>query len=159
MTVKSKNLIDIDEIDRRILNILAQNSRTKLIQIAKQIGLSVDSTKKRIQKLEKNVINRYTIQVDDTKLGFNLGVHIYIKLKNITKERYDEFIKEMERNSRVIDLISMLGDYDMYIVILAKDTTEMDEMKMEIKQKFSDIINEWKEMLVTKIYKLEEYRF
>ena len=53
--------------------------------------------------------------------------------------------------------MSMLGDYDIYIVIVAKNTAEMD--KMEMKQRFSDIIADWKEVLVTEIYKLEEYRF
>ena len=81
------------------------------------------------------------------------------KLKNVTKERYDEFINEMKKNPRAIDLMSMLGDYDIYIVILAKDTAELDKIKIEIKQKFSDIIDDWKEVLVTEIYKLEEYRF
>ena len=63
----------------------------------------------------------------------------------------------MKKNSRVINLMSMLGDYDIYIVIVAKNTAEMD--KMEMKQRFSDIIADWKEVLVTEIYKLEEYRF
>ncbi len=55
--------------------------------------------------------------------------------------------------------MSMLGDYDIYLVIIAKDTEELDGIKMEIRQKFGSIIDEWKEVLVTKIYKLEEYRF
>lgn len=158
--VKPKKIRQIDEIDRRILNILAQNSRSKLLQIAKQIGLSIDSTKKRIKKLEENkIITKYTIQVNDIKLGYPIAAHIYVKLKDITKEKLDEFISYLQKEIRVIDLMSMLGDYDIYIVIISKDTLEMDEIKMEIRQKFSSLIDEWKEVLVTKIYKLEEYRF
>jgi DNA-binding Lrp family transcriptional regulator len=156
---KSEEIRHLDEIDRRILNILAENSRTKLTQMAKKVQLSIDSTKKRLEKLERDVIKKYTIQINDTKIGLNLAIHIYVKLKNVTKERYNEFIDEMKKNPRVIDLMSMLGDYDIYIVILAKNTVELDKMKIEIKQKFSDIIDDWKEVLVTEIYKLEEYRF
>lgn len=160
ISTKQKKIRDIDEIDRRILNILAQNSRSKLLHIAKQIGLSIDSTKKRIKKLEENkVITKYTIQVNDKKLGYPIAAHIYVKLKDITKEKVDEFIDYLQKEIRVIDLMSMLGDYDIYIVIIAKDTEALDEIKMEIRQKFSTIIDEWKEVLVTKIYKLEEYRF
>ena len=65
----------------------------------------------------------------------------------------------MKKNPRVIDLMAMLGDYDIYIVMLAKNTSELDKMKLEIKQKFTDLIGDWKEVLVTKLYKLEEYRF
>lgn len=88
-----------------------------------------------------------------------LGVHIYLKLKNLTKERHEQFIADMKKNSRCIDLMSVLGDYDMYIVLLAKDAPDLDRMKLEIKQKFADIIADWKEVLVTELYKLEEYRF
>lgn len=158
--VKPQKIRDIDEIDRRILNILAQNSRSKLLQIAKQIGLSIDSTKKRIKKLEENkIITKYTIQVNDIKLGYPIAAHIYVKLKDITKEKLDELINYLQKEIRVIDLMSMLGDYDIYIVIISKDTLEVDDIKMEIRQKFGSIIADWKEVLVTKIYKLEEYRF
>ena len=157
---KTEEIRQLDEVDRQILNILAQNSRSKLTKIAKEIQLSVDSTKKRIDKLEKDgVIKKYTIQINDSRVGYNFGVHVYVKLTNVTKEKYEDFIHYMKKNSRVINLMSMLGDYDIYIVIVAKNTTEMDRMKMEMKQRFSDIIADWKEVLVTEIYKLEEYRF
>ncbi len=156
----SQKIRQLDEKDRRILNILGENARAKLTVIARQVQLSIDSTKKRIEKLEKDgVIAKYTIQPNPDKYGLSLGIHIYIKLMNVTKDRYDEFISTMKKNPRIIDLMSMLGDYDVYIVLLAKDTIELDKMKIEIKQKFSDIIADWKEVLVTQIYKLEEYRF
>ena len=150
----------LDETDRRILNILSDNARTKLTVIARKVNLSIDSTKKRVQKLEDDgVITKYTIQPDVHKLGLTMGIHIYIKLRNINQERYDEFIEEMKKNSRIIDLLSMMGDYDIYLVILAKNSHDYDKIKMEIKQKYTDIIGEWKELIVANLYKLEEYKF
>ncbi len=157
---KAENLRQIDEKDIKILNILGENARTKLTVIAKQIGLSIDATKKRIQKLEKNkVIMRYTIEPDIWQLGLPLAAHVYIKLQNITKERFDELIKYLKNSVRVVDLISVLGDYDIYLVIIAKDQHELDEIKIEIRIKFKDLIADWREVLVTKVYKLEEYKF
>ena len=52
--------------------------------------------------------------------------------------------------------MSVLGDYDVYIVLLAKDPNDLEKMKLELKQKFTDLIGDWQEVLVTKIYKLEE---
>ncbi len=159
-TEKLRQVVELDEKDRRILNILSDNARAKLTYIARHVNLSIDSTKKRIEKLErKGVIVKYTIQPDPGKLGLDLGVHIYIKLRGVTQERYNELIEHMKKDVRVIDLMSMAGDYDVYIVMLAKDTLELDKMKMEVKHKFTDIIDDWKEVLVTNIYKLEEYRF
>jgi len=132
----------------------------KLTAIAKRVHLSIDSTKKRVEKLERDgVIGKYTIQPVPSRIGLPLAVHVYIKLRNVTKERHGEFISEMTKNPRVIDVMSMLGDYDMYIVILAKNTAELDKMKIETKEKFADMIGDWKEVLVTEVHKLEEYSF
>ncbi len=156
--VKSEKIRPLDAVDRKILNILSENARTKLTVIAKSVGLSVDSTKKRMERMKKNdVIHKYTIQADDPEI--RMAVHIYIKIKNMSQENYDEFINAMKKNPRCIDLMAVLGDYDIYVVLLGKDPQDLDRMKLEIKQKFNDLIGDWKEVLVTKIYKLEEYKF
>ncbi|MBI4177167.1 MAG: Lrp/AsnC family transcriptional regulator [Candidatus Aenigmarchaeota archaeon] len=151
---------ELDRTDRDILNILSQNARTKLTQISKKIGLSVDSIKKRIMKLERSgIITKYTIQVNTGIIGLPLGVHIYVKFKNFNQSRFEEFIKYLRASPRVIDLMSMAGDYDLYIVILAAGTEDIEKKKNEIRQNFSDIIGDWKEVLVTRLHKLEEYKF
>ena len=157
---KTEEIRHLDETDRRILNILSDNARTKLTEIARHINLSVDSTKKRIQKLEKDgIIDKYTILPNSYKIGIGLGIHVYLKLKDIEREKYDEMMEELKKNPRVITLKAMLGDYDVYIVLLAKDTLEMEKMRLEIRQKFGAIIGEWKEIITSRIYKLEEYKF
>lgn len=150
----------LDRIDRDILNILSKNARARLTEIAKRIGLSVDATKKRIAKLERDgIITRYTIQVNPSIYGLPLGIHIYLKFKTFDQKRFDEFIKYLAASPRVIDVMSMAGDYDLYIVLLAANTEDLDKRKNEIREKFSDLIGDWKEVLVTKIHLLEEYRF
>ena len=156
----STKIRELDETDRQILNILSKNARTKLTSVARDIRLSVDSTKKRMQKLEQEkVILKYTTQVDSEKLGLPLGVHVYVKLKDIIKEKYEALIDELNKNHRVIVLMDMLGEYDLFIVFLAKDASDMDVMKKEIRQKFGSIIGEWKEAVVSKVHQLEDFRF
>ncbi len=150
----------LDRIDRDILNMLSKNARAKLTQIARRIGLSIDATKKRILKLERDgVITRYTIQVNPRVIGLPLAIHIYLQLRNFSQKRFDEFMGYLLGNSRVIDVMSVAGDYDLYMVFLAADPDDLDKRKNEIKQKFSDIIGDWKEVIVTKVYMLEEYKF
>ncbi len=153
-------LRQLDRIDRDILNILSKNARSKLTYVAKKIGLSIDATKKRIAKLERDgVISRYTIQVNPSVIGLPLAIHIYLKLKDFNQKRLGEFIEYLTGNPRVIDVMSMAGDYDLYIVFLASDTVDLDNRKNEIRRKFSDLIGDWKEVLVTKVHMLEDYKF
>ena len=44
------------------------------------------------------------------------------------------------------------------IVALGKDARYLDEFKSEIKELFGDIITDWKEVIVGRIFKLEEYK-
>jgi Lrp/AsnC family transcriptional regulator, leucine-responsive regulatory protein len=149
-----------DDLDRAILNELTKNSRIKLTDLAKKVRLSIDSTKKRMLRLQKDgVLTKYTIQVDMAQLGLPMGVHIYLKLKDLTEQHYNELIAHLKKDPRVIDLIAMIGDYDLYVVLLAKNAAELKQRKMKIRQRFSSIIADWNEVVVAEIYKLEEYVF
>lgn len=56
-----------------------------------------------------------------------------------------------------IKLLSIIGDFDLTCVIIAKDTNELEEISMQIRQKYSEIIDDWKSVLVLKSHKLEYY--
>lgn len=157
--VKKKKTYEIDQKDREILNILVEDGRTKLTDISKKINLGIDSTKLRIEKMkEAGIIDKFTIHLNVSKIGLPFTAHIYLKLKDYNEGRVAEFKKYMISNSRVIVFMTMIGDYDTYAVIIAKDAHEMNSEKNEIRKLFSDIIGDWKEVIVAEIYKLEEYK-
>ncbi len=62
----------IDEKDLKILEILRENARTPLTDIAEKLGVSESMIRKRVKSLEnEGVIKRYTVVVDPAKLGYN----------------------------------------------------------------------------------------
>ncbi|VVB61615.1 putative HTH-type transcriptional regulator [uncultured archaeon] len=150
----------LDERDKMIVNLLNRNSRLTLKEISREVGLSIDGVKGRIDKMkETGVIEKFTIIPNPKFFGFPLVSHVYIRLQNITDEALKEFERYLRNHSRVIVLMSMVGDYDMYFVILAKDTIDLNSMKNEIRMKFRGLIADWKEVVVAKILKYEEYKF
>ena len=61
----------MDEKDRKIIEILLQNSRTPYTEIAKKMNLTEATIRKRINELEKEgIIKKFTIEVDPEKLGY-----------------------------------------------------------------------------------------
>ncbi len=158
---KNLKFLDIlDEKDRKILEILQENGREKLTIVARKVGLSIDSVNKRIKKLvKKGIIARFGIFIDPKAAGFPIVADNKIKLQNITEENYQKFISYLKAHQRVIELISVSGDFDITCVIIAKDTQELDRISLDIRQKFSGLIAEWKGILVTKVHKFEEYKF
>jgi Lrp/AsnC family leucine-responsive transcriptional regulator len=60
----------VDEIDRKILEILQDDARTPLVAIAKEVNLSGAAVAERVRKLEQTgVIRGYQAIVDHEKLG------------------------------------------------------------------------------------------
>jgi len=61
----------MDEKDRKIIELLQENSRISYTDIAKILGVTETTVRKRIAELEKRgVIKKYTIEVDPSKLGY-----------------------------------------------------------------------------------------
>ena len=66
---------ELDQIDRQILDLLIENARVPLIEIAERVGLSRVAVKNRIDALEKSgVIEQYTVVLDPEKIGRNVSV-------------------------------------------------------------------------------------
>ncbi len=62
----------IDEKDLKIIDMLRENARIPVTEIASRLDVSESTIRKRIRALEKNgVITQYTVVVDPSKLGYN----------------------------------------------------------------------------------------
>jgi len=152
--------VEIDNKDKQLLEILQVDGRKSLTELAKAIKLSIDSTHKRIKKLkEKGIVNRFGIFINPKALGYDLVTNIQIKLQNINEEELNRFIAFLKQHKNIIELITTLGDYDLTCVIIAKNTQELEEISINIRQKFRNLIADWKSVINLKVYKFEEYKF
>ncbi|MBS3174383.1 Lrp/AsnC family transcriptional regulator [Candidatus Woesearchaeota archaeon] len=152
--------MEIDNKDKQLLEILQVDGRKSLTELAKAIKLSIDSTHKRIKKLkEKGIVNRFGIFINPKALGYDLVTNIQIKLQNINEEELNRFIAFLKQHKNIIELITTLGDYDLTCVIIAKNTQELEEISINIRQKFRNLIADWKSVINLKVYKFEEYKF
>jgi len=153
-TLKSRVL---DEKDRKILMVLQGDGRTSLTVIAKKVGLSIDSVHKRMKEMKRKEVYSSGIFIDPRRIGFPLVADIKIKLRNITEKEKENFIKHLIGHPRVIELLSVMGDFDLTLVLIAENTDELDRISTEIRQKYSEMIADWKGFLVLKTHKFEYY--
>ncbi len=157
---KSKKIVKIDEKDKKIFNLLSQNSRTTLKEIARQVGMSIDGVKGRMDKmLESGAIMRLCAIPDPQQFGLPIDSQVYVKLKNITDDSFKRFLAYLKNHDRIIIVFSVIGDYDLFFVILSKSATELASLKNEIRGKFPDVIADWKETVTAEYYKYEVYKF
>ncbi len=83
--------MELDSIDQQIVAVLEKNSRTANTEIAKKVGISETTVRKRIKKLETAGIIRHLTVINPDALGYQVHVIIgiqvdYKKLKQVTKK-------------------------------------------------------------------------
>src|SRR3989338_469103 len=77
---------EIDSLDKKILNKLAQNARMGLVEIARKTKANVDIIRNRIKKMEeKKIIIQYRVAVDHKKLGYEM-FKAFIYFNNLSEK-------------------------------------------------------------------------
>lgn len=86
--------MQLDRIDRKILNELYNDSRLSMRELSKRVNLSAPSVAERVRKLEsEGVIQKYTIDINYKNAGLILDCILEITLKNGDTARLQQFIQ------------------------------------------------------------------
>lgn len=116
--------MQLEETDKKILNILLDNSRLSLRQIAKKADVSVATVMNHIKKLEKEgIIKKYTTKVDYEKIGYDVEVIIEIR---ISKGKLFEVEKKIATHPNVFAVFDITGAFDALILARFRTRRLMD---------------------------------
>ena len=117
----------IDELDRKILQIITRNARTPFKDVAEECKVSRAAVHQRVQKLiETGVILGSSYKVDPKMLGYNLCVYVGITLER--GSMYDAVCEELEKISEVVESQFTLGTFSMLIKLYARDDKHLMEL-------------------------------
>lgn len=117
----------IDNLDRRILNIVMRNARIPSKDVAIECGVSRAAIHQRIQRLvEMKVIVGSGYNVNPKKLGYNTCTYVGVKLEK--GSMYREVVKELENIPEVVECHFTTGPYSMLIKVFARDNQNLMEL-------------------------------
>ncbi|MFB0560263.1 MAG: Lrp/AsnC family transcriptional regulator [Candidatus Lokiarchaeia archaeon] len=115
----------IDDIDRKILKELLENSRQSHREIAKKIGISVGTVVARTKKMEEEgLIKGYTAVLDHEKLGYDLTVVTEI---TVSQGKLLEVDKEISKNPSTCAVYDVTGTVDAIIVAKFRNRNELSD--------------------------------
>ena len=118
----------MDDVDRKILEMLMKNSRTSYKEIAKKTKISDVAVHKRIKKLEKDTIKAFTVLISQKAMGKPITCILSIRCSISDSAAV---AGEIARLEDVTEVYTTLGEYD----IVAKIRTESIEKLREIVEK------------------------
>lgn len=110
----------IDDLDRRILQVITHSARTPFKDVAEHVGISRAAVHQRVQKMcENGVITGSCYLVNPKMLGYNLCVYVGITLEK--GSMYKAVSAELEKIPEVVESQFTLGVYSMLIKLYARD--------------------------------------
>jgi Lrp/AsnC family transcriptional regulator for asnA, asnC and gidA len=113
----------MDEIDRKILTLLQENSKISYNKLAKKLELATSTVYTRVKNLEKeHVITQYSVIIDHEKAGLKT---IAILGLNVDPLRMKEIAKKLANLNNVLLVAITTGDHDLIIQIIATDEREL----------------------------------
>ncbi len=126
----SNNLVEIDEIDRTIVEFLYEDSQISFRKIAKETNVSLDTVTRRYQKLIKHGVIQPVIQVDILKLGYQAYVFfgILVVANSIRRTVTDAVTKIPD----VVAVMETTGEADLTVIAVTRDILHTFEIGNEI---------------------------
>jgi len=117
----------IDQLDRKILQIITQNARMPFKDVAELCGVSRAAIHQRVQRLiDIDVITGSGYTVNPKMLGFQMCAYIGITLER--GSMYKQVVSELEKIPEIVESQYTLGSYTILIKLYAKN----DEHLMEL---------------------------
>lgn len=106
----------LDRVDRHILDLLQQDGRMSMTELADKVGLTVTPCIERVRRLEREkVITGYHARVSPAALGAGLLVFVEISISHKSDRSFEEFRKEILRIPQVQECHLVSGDFDYMV--------------------------------------------
>lgn len=134
MATDSNKPIEIDEIDREILDLLQQDGKITINKIAEKVSeklrlkkpKSATAIRARVQKLEEVLIKKYVALIDCQHLGYREMVMASLRINS--QQPIEQVKTEIERIDKIKNGYVVTGEYPLFI--MAKCLDHEDSMRL-----------------------------
>ena len=109
----------LDNIDRRILDVLQRDGDLAQRQVADRVGLSQNALWRRLKRLEEaGILEGTRMRIDAEKLGLDLTVFVMVRTRNHSTEWAAKFRTHVARIPQVAEMHRIGGDWDYMLRVV-----------------------------------------
>ena len=122
-------MIELDEIDRKILRILVPDATQSTSAVARKLDMSQPAIWRRIKRLQDSgVIRGRRLRLDAEKLGFDVTVFLGVKLARKGQVSLEDFERAVSAIPEVQTVEHVLGMYDYRLRVVARDLSDFERV-------------------------------
>ena len=113
---------DLDRFDWAILEVLQENGRIAVTDLARRIGLSKSPTQARLKRLERDgVITGYRAMIDPIRTGRDHVAFVEVKLSDTREAALEAFNAGVRRIAEVEECHMIAGAFDYLLKVRTSD--------------------------------------
>lgn len=122
--------MELDETDRKLLNLLQGDAKVPYAKLAKRLGISSSGIHKRVKRLmNAGVIKKFVVVVDPQAVGKKLKAFIGVSTSPGT---CGEVIAQLSRRPEVLEIHEVVGEHDLFLKLIIDDTLGLNKVLHEI---------------------------
>jgi Lrp/AsnC family transcriptional regulator, leucine-responsive regulatory protein len=122
----------LDEIDKKILDILQDDSRITNVQLSNNVGISPPAMLERVKRLEINgVIRKYVALVDAEKIGRGTFAFVSVSLAAHQLNSIDGFTKSIKKLDEVLECYHVAGEDDFILKVAVENIQIYEKFLLE----------------------------
>ena len=131
-TKGQEQLKHLDDLDRKLLRLLQDNSRMSSAELARRVNLSAPGLQKRLKKLEqKGVIDRYVTLVNREALGLDLLCFAQVTLAHHQSECMSNFCDRVQELPEVLECHHLAGEFDYLLKCVVVNHQHLEKLLRE----------------------------
>jgi len=121
-------MIEVDDIDRRILRLLEEKGRISNAEVGEAVGLSASACSRRVQELERRgLIRGYRAVLDHGRLGSAITIFVMVGLSGQLKKDALQFERAMEAAPQVRECHNITGSVEYLLRVEVSDLESFKE--------------------------------
>lgn len=132
--------LQIDSLDRKILNLLIKNARLPYLEIARICKVSGAAIHQRIQKLrEDKVIIGSQFIIDPKGIGYTTCAFIGLQVNLTSSSTHSQVFTRIMQIPEIVECHHITGKYSLLLKIFAKDNEHLKNIIVEKIQSIVEI--------------------
>ncbi|NRA21003.1 MAG: Lrp/AsnC family transcriptional regulator [Oceanospirillaceae bacterium] len=124
----------MDNLDKRILELLQKEGRLTTAEIAENINLSASPCARRIKRLEKDkIIVGYQAKVSRARVNLGMTVFVHVNLNSHQERDLEHFEQIINTVPQVINGHVVSGQYDYLLEVVCSDLIAYESFMRKIR--------------------------
>lgn len=153
-----QEVINLDRIDKKILQLMQANARITNLELADLVGLSPTPCSRRVKRLEESgLIDKHVTLLKPEKLGLSLTAMVGISMDRHTPERFANFEKAVLAMPEVLECLIVTGQSaDFLLKVIVRDMQHYEQVLLGSLTKLEGVTGVHSSFVLREVFKKSE---